>query len=403
MSLSTKEIIEIAHKHLMGNVTRYELALIKGEGMKVWDAEGREYLDFLGGIATCALGYAPEIVIRTLAEQAGKLIHISNYFYNEPMVKLAALLTSTSGLGKVFFCNSGGEANEAAIKLARKYSHDVYGPGRHGIITALNSFHGRTLGTISASGQAKMKDGFEPLIPGFSHVPYGDFEAAAAAVTPETCAIMVEPVQGEGGVVVPPADYLPRLAELCQSKNLLLVLDEVQTGLGRTGQPYAFQHYGIKPHIITLAKALGGGVATGAMLAVDEVAGHLTPGSHSTTVGGAPLAMAVGLVMVETILEGGFLARINRVGNYFLDRLKVLQAELGSGLVKDARGQGLLLGLELTRPSGPVVVEMMKRGFIINATAGAVLRFAPPLIVTEAEVDRLMPILKDTIETIYRQ
>ncbi|MDR2946212.1 MAG: aspartate aminotransferase family protein [Candidatus Adiutrix sp.] len=401
--MSTKEIIATAQKHLMGNVNRYALAPIRGEGMKLWDAEGREYLDFLGGIATCALGYAPEIVVQTLAEQAAKIIHVSNYFYNEPMVKLAKLLTEASGLGKVFFANSGGEANEAALKLARKYSHDLYGPGRYGIITALGSFHGRSLGAISASGQASMKAGFEPLLPGFTHVPFGDAEAMAAAITPETCAIMVEPVQGEGGVVPPPPDYLPRLAELCREKNLLLILDEVQTGLGRTGKPFAFQHYGIQPHIITRAKALGGGVATGAMLAVDEVAAHLTPGSHSTTVGGAPLAMAVGLVMVETILEPGFMARVNRVGSYFMERLKALQAELGPGLVKAARGQGLLLALELTQPSGPVVVEMMKRGFIINATAGTVLRFAPPLIVTEAEVDALMPVLKEVLQTVYPQ
>ncbi len=401
MSLSTKEIVELAHKHLMGNVTRYELALERGRGMKVWDAEGREYLDFLGGIATCALGYAPEAVVRTLAEQSAKLIHVSNYFYTEPLVKLAELLTTRSGLGKVFFCNSGGEANEAALKLARKYSHDLYGPGRHGVITAEGSFHGRTFGTISATGQAKVKEGFEPLLPGFTHVPYGQIEALRAAVTAETCAIMLEPVQGEGGVVVPPPDYLPRVAELCAEKKLLLIFDEIQTGLGRAGRPFAFQHYGIKPHIMSLAKALGGGVASGAMLAADEVAAHLTPGSHSTTVGGAPLAMAVGLVMVETILGADFLANVESTGRYFLDRLRDLAAELGPELVREARGQGLLLGLELTRPSGPVVAEMHKRGFIINATAGTVLRFVPPLIVTPAEVDFLIPALKGAIQTVY--
>lgn len=400
MSLSTKEIIELATKNLMGNVTRYELALVKGQGMRVWDAEGREYLDFLGGIATCALGYAPEAIVTTLTEQASKIIHISNYFYNEPMVKLAALLTGASGLDKVFFANSGAEANEAALKLARKYSHDLYGPGRYGIITALNSFHGRTLGTISASGQAKMKDGFEPLIPGFTHVPYGDIQAMAAAVTPETCAIMLEPILGEGGVVVPPVDYLPQVAQLCQDKKLLLILDEVQTGLGRTGQPFGFQHYNIKPHIMTLAKALGGGVATGAMLAQEEVAAHLTPGTHSTTVGGAPLAMAVGQVMVETILADDFMARVRRVSQYFKAKLEALAAKLGPEVVKAVRGQGLLLGLELARPSGPVVVEMMKRGFIINSTANVVLRFAPPLIVTEAEVDILMPALEAAILSV---
>lgn len=401
MSLSTKEIVEIAHKHLMGNVTRYDLALVRGQGMKLWDAEGKEYLDFLAGIATCALGYAPESVIKTLTEQAGKLIHVSNLYYTEPLVKLAALLTSASGLGKAFFCNSGAEANEAAIKLARKYSHDLYGPGRFGIITAEGSFHGRTLGTISATGQPKVKEGFEPLLPGFTHVPYGDVDAIRAAITPETCAVMLEPILGEGGVVVPPPDYFPRVAELCAEKKLLLVLDEIQTGLGRTGKAFAFQHYGIKPHIISLAKALGGGVASGAMLATDEVAAHLTPGSHSTTVGGAPLAMAVGLTMVETILAGDFMANINSTGAYFRERLENLIQELRPGLGRAVRGQGLLLALELSQPSGPVAAEMIRRGFLINATAGTTLRFAPPLIVSPAEVDLLIPALKAAIETVH--
>lgn len=401
MSMSTKEILEMAQKHLFGNVGRYELALVRGQGMKVWDAEGREYLDFLAGVAVCALGHAPESVAKTISEQAAKLIHVSNLYYTEPLVRLAALLTSASGLDKAFFCNSGAEANEAAIKLARKYSHDLYGPGRFGIITAEGSFHGRTLGAVSATGQAKVKEGFEPLLPGFTHVPYGDVEALRAAVTPETCAVMLEPVLGEGGIMVPPPDYFPQVAELCAEKNLLLVLDEIQTGLGRTGKPFAFQHYGIRPHIISLAKALGGGVASGAMLAVDEVAEHLTPGSHSTTVGGAPLAMAVGLTMVETILADDFMANIVATGQYFRDRLENLTKELSSGLARSVRGQGLLLGLELSRPSGPVAAEMIKKGFLINATAGTVLRFAPPLIVAPAEVDLLIPALKEAIEAIY--
>lgn len=401
MSMSTKEILEMAQKHLFGNVGRYELALVRGQGMKVWDAEGREYLDFLAGVAVCALGHAPESVVKAISEQAAKLIHVSNLYYTEPLVRLAALLTSASGLDKAFFCNSGAEANEAAIKMARKYSHDLYGPGRFGIITAEGSFHGRTLGAVSATGQAKVKEGFEPLLPGFTHVPYGDVEAIRAAVTPETCAVMLEPVLGEGGILVPPPDYFPQVAELCAEKKLLLVLDEIQTGLGRTGKPFAFQHYGIKPHIISLAKALGGGVASGAMLAVDEVAEHLTPGSHSTTVGGAPLAMVVGLTMVETILADDFMANVVATGQYFRDRLENLTKELSPGLARSVRGQGLLLGLELSRPSGPVAAEMIKRGFLINATAGTVLRFAPPLIVAPAEVDLLIPALKEAIEAIY--
>jgi predicted acetylornithine/succinylornithine family transaminase len=394
--MSNREIIDLAQKHLMRNVGRYDLAFVRGRGMKLWDADGREYLDFLGGIAVCALGHAPEAVARVLSGQAGRLIHVSNYFYNEPLVRLADRLAESSGLEWVFFGNSGAEANEAAMKLARKYAFDRHGPGRHGFITAQGSFHGRTFGTISATGQDKVKAGFEPLLPGFTHVPYGDFEALAGAVTPATCAVMLEPRQGEGGVVIPPPDYLPRVARLCEDMDIMLILDEVQTGLGRTGRPFAFQHYDFRPHILTLAKALGGGIPCGAMLAREEVAAHFTPGSHSTTVGGAPLVMSAALTMVEAILSPGFIEEAERVGRYFKEGLTRLAGELPS-LIKEARGQGLLLGLELAVPAGPVVEAMHGRGFIINAATPAVLRFVPPLIVTRAEIDLLLPALKETI------
>lgn len=384
----------------MGNVTRFGLAFDRGQGMKLWDAEGREYVDFLGGVATCALGHAPAEVVETIAAQAAKLIHVSNYFYTEPLVRLAETLTESSGLGKAFFCNSGAEANEAAIKLARKYSHDLHGPGRFGIITMQGSFHGRTLGAVSATGQEKVKAGFKPLLPGFTHVPFGDVGAIEAAITDETCAVMLEPILGEGGVVVPPPGYLPAVRALCDRRGLLLILDEVQTGLGRTGLPYAFQHYqGASPHIMTLAKALGGGVASGAMLAEDAVAAHLTPGSHSTTVGGAPLAMAVGLAMVGAILRPGFLANVRETGDYFLGRLRELAADLGPARAKEARGQGLLVALELAGPAQPALEGLMRRGFLASATAGTVLRFAPPLICAKSDVDALMPALAEAIKT----
>jgi len=396
--MTNREIIELAQKHLMRNVGRYDLAFVRGWGMKLWDADGREYLDFLGGIAVCALGHAPEAVARVLADQSTRLTHISNYFYNEPMVRLAARLAEGSSLPRVFFGNSGAEANEAALKLARKYAFDRHGPGRYGFITALGSFHGRTFGTISATGQDKVKTGFEPLLPGFTHVPFGDFEALARAMTPEICAVMLEPIQGEGGVVTPPPDYLPRVARLCEEKDVLLILDEVQTGLGRTGRAFAFQHYDFQPHIMTLAKALGGGVPVGAMLAREEVAAHFTPGSHSTTLGGAPLAMSVGLVMVETILSPDFLERVDRVGRHFHEGLRRLAEELPR-LIREVRGQGLILGLELTVPAGPVVEAMHAKGFVINAATPRVLRFVPPLIVTEAEIDLMLPALKETLES----
>jgi predicted acetylornithine/succinylornithine family transaminase len=394
--MSNREIIELAQKHLMRNVGRYDLAFVRGKGLKLWDADGREYLDFMGGIAVCALGHAPEAVARALAGQAARLIHVSNYFYNEPMVRLAAKLSESSGLERVFFGNSGAEANEAALKLARKYAFDRYGENRHAFITAQGSFHGRTFGTISATGQDKVKTGFGPLLPGFTHVPYGDFEALAEAVTPATCAVLLEPIQGEGGVVMPPPDYLPRVARLCEEKDILLILDEIQTGLGRTGRPFAFQHYDFKPHILTLAKALGGGVPCGAMLAREEVAAHFTPGSHSTTVGGAPLVMSVALVMAEAILRPEFLEEVERVGRYFKESLEHLAGEPGS-VVKEVRGQGLILGLELASPAGPVVEAMHERGFIINAATPGVLRFVPPLIVTKADIDLLMPALNESL------
>jgi predicted acetylornithine/succinylornithine family transaminase len=395
--MTNREIIDLAQKHLMRNVGRYDLAFTRGRGMKLWDADGREYLDFLGGIAVCALGHAPEAVARVLSEEAGRLIHVSNYFYNEPLVRLSARLAESSGLSRAFFGNSGAEANEAAMKLARKYAFDRYGPGRNGFITARGSFHGRTFGTISATGQDKVKIGFEPLVPGFVHVPYGDFEALAEAAGPSVCAVMLEPIQGEGGVVVPPPDYLPRVARLCEERDILLILDEIQTGLGRTGRAFAFQHYDFKPHIMTLAKALGGGLPCGAMLAREEVADHFTPGSHSTTVGGAPLVMSVALVMVETILKPEFLEEAARVGRYFQECLTRLAGELPSR-IREVRGQGLLLGLELTVPAGPVVTAMHERGFIINAATPQVLRFVPPLIVTRADIDLMMPPLKKALD-----
>ena len=395
--MTNRQIIDLAQKHLMTNVGRYDLAFVRGRGMKLWDADGREYLDFLGGIAVCALGHAPEAVARVLSEEAGRLIHVSNYFYNEPLVRLAARLAESSGLSRAFFGNSGAEANEAALKLARKYASDRYGPGRNAFITAQGSFHGRTFGTISATGQEKVKMGFEPLVPGFTHVPYGDFEALAGAVGPSTCAVMLEPIQGEGGVVTPPPDYLPRVARLCEERDVLLILDEVQTGLGRTGRPFAFQHYDFKPHILTIAKSLGGGLPCGAMLAREEVAAHFTPGSHSTTVGGAPLVMSVALFMAETILKPEFLEEVERVGRYFQERLKQLAGELPA-LIREVRGQGLLLGLELSIPAGPVVTAMHQKGFIINAAAPQVLRFVPPLIVARAEIDLLMPALKEALK-----
>ncbi|MDR1656743.1 MAG: acetylornithine/succinylornithine family transaminase [Deltaproteobacteria bacterium] len=400
MTLSTAEIIALGEKHLLGNVTRQPLALIRGQGTKVWDAEGREYLDFIAGIATCAFGHCPPFANDVLAAQSQKLWHVSNLFWNEPMVLLAELLTKTSGLSKAFFCNSGAEANEAAIKMARKYSLDRFGPGRHRIITAENSFHGRTMGAISATGQEKFRTPFEPLVPGFVFVPFGDYEALERQLDQTICAVLLEPVQGEGGVITPPPDYLAKVAELCQKKSVLLIFDEIQTGLGRTGCDFAFRHFGVTPDLLTLGKALGCGYPSGALLAAQEPAKALTPGTHSTTLGGAPLAMALGLELVGRIVEPSFLAAVEDKGRYFLNGLQKLAADLPNQTA-NARGLGLMLGLNLKRPSGPVSEALRHKGFLVNSTASTVLRFVPPLTVEKAEIDQLLEALISAIKEVY--
>jgi predicted acetylornithine/succinylornithine family transaminase len=376
------------------------LALVKGEGTKVWDADGKEYLDFVSGIAVCAFGHAPDFANRALARQAETLWHVSNLYWNEPMVTLAALLTSATGLSKAFFCNSGAEANEAAIKMARKHSFDRHGPGRHGIVTALGSFHGRTMGAISATGQANLHEGFQPMLEGFTFVPFGDFDALSAAVTDKVCAVMLEPIQGEGGIKVPPADYLKKVEGLCRQKDVLLILDEIQTGLGRTGQDFAFRHFGAKPDLITLGKALGCGFPVGALVSAEAPSGALVPGSHSTTLGGAPLAMALSLELTTRILDPGFLASVREKGEAFLKGLNLLVAKR-PGLALEARGRGLLLGLSLSEPAGPVADDLRDKGFLVNATASTVLRFVPPLNVSLSEMDLLLAALDKSLADVY--
>ncbi|MDR1298406.1 MAG: acetylornithine/succinylornithine family transaminase [Deltaproteobacteria bacterium] len=400
MSLTTEEIIALGRKHLLGNVNRYPVALVRGRGTKVWDAGGREYLDFIAGIATCAFGHAPEFAGRVLAEQAEKLWHVSNLFWNEPLVRLAELLTKASGLDKAFFCNSGAEANEGAIKMARKWSADKRGPGRHVIVAALNSFHGRTMGAISATGQENLHKGFEPMLPGFRHVPYGDLEALKAAADGQVCAVLLEPVQGEGGVLPPPEGYLQAVEKLCRERDVLLVLDEIQTGLGRTGLPFAFQHFGLRPDIVTLGKALGCGYPSGAMLSAEEPSRSLGPGTHSTTVGGAPLAMALGLELVSRILDPKFLENVRALSARLTGGLEALRAKRPD-LVLGARGLGLMLGLQLAEPAGPAAVRLREKGFLVNATAGTVLRFVPPLNVLPEEIDLLLGGLEEALNETY--
>jgi acetylornithine/N-succinyldiaminopimelate aminotransferase len=382
-----------ANRYIMNTYNRYPVVLRKGRGMKVWSSDGKEYIDFVGGVAVNILGHCHPRVVIAIQKQAQRLIHVSNYYYIEPQIKLAKLLVEHSFADKVFFCNSGAEAVEAAIKLARKYAKERVNPKSFEIITAVNSFHGRTLAAVTATGQEKFQKGFEPLMPGFKHVPFNDIKALAKAVTEKTCAVMLEPIQGEGGVRVPEQDYLKEVRELCNERNLLMILDEVQTGMGRTGKLFAYEHFGIRPDIMTVAKGLGGGVPIGAALATNKVASAFQPGNHASTFGGNPLVCAAGAATIETLLEDGFiLDQCNRMSKHFMEKLGQLKTAFPE-LVKDIRGKGLLLGMELATEAEPVVKACLDKGILINCTVGNVLRFIPPLIVQRRDVDQLVDAL----------
>jgi predicted acetylornithine/succinylornithine family transaminase len=391
-----KTAIDESKKYLMNSYTRAPIVLRKGRGMKVWNSNGKEYLDFVGGIAVNCLGHCHPKVVIALQKQAQRLLHVSNLYHIEPQIKLAKLLVKHSFAEKAFFCNSGAEAIEGAIKLARKYSKNYTSHNnRHEIITAYGSFHGRTLAALSATGQEKLKKGFEPLVPGFKHVPFNDIDALEKALTKNTCAVMLEPIQGEGGIKMPSEDYLKQVRAICDKNKLLLILDEIQTGMGRTGKLFAYEHFNIEPDIITLAKGLGGGVAIGAVLAKDSVAASFQPGSHASTFGGNPLACAAAVATIETLLEDGFLLdNCRRIGKYFMNRLENLRKDFPSYII-EARGLGLMIGLELTKAGGPIVESCAHRGILINCISGNVLRFTPPLIVIEKEIDYLIDALDD--------
>jgi predicted acetylornithine/succinylornithine family transaminase len=391
--MEVKKFFDESNRYVMNTYTRFPVVLRKGRGMKVWSSDGKEYLDFVGGVAVNILGHCHPRVVVAIQKQAQRLIHVSNYFYIEPQIKLAKLLIEHSFADKVFFCNSGAEAIEAAIKLARKYGKEQVHPDRFEIIAAHNSFHGRTLAAVSATGQEKFQKGFEPLVPGFVHVSYNDIQALRDAVTEKTCAILLEPIQGEGGVRVPGEDYLKEVRALCNEQNILLILDEVQTGMGRTGKLFAHQHFGITPDIMAIAKGLGGGVPIGAMLSTDKVASGFQPGNHASTFGGNPLVCAAGVATLEVVLEDGFiLDQCNRMSTYFIGKLEELRTKFPS-LVKEVRGKGLLIGMELTTEGDPIVRTCLEKGFLINCTSGTVLRFIPPLIVQRKDIDQLIEVL----------
>lgn len=380
----------IAHTY-----TRIPIVLIRGRGYTVWDAEGNAYIDFVAGIAVCNLGHAHPRVAQAVCTQAEKLVHVSNLYYTQPQTELAEWLVRHSFADKVFFANSGAEANEAAIKLARKFFKESDTPERFKIITMKGSFHGRTMATLTATGQAKIQGGFDPLLAGFTYVPFNDIDAVANAIDETTCAVMLEPIQGEGGVLVPSEDYLPALRKLCDEKGILLILDEVQTGMGRTGALFGYEHAKIEPDIMTLAKALANGLPMGAMLAKEKVAAAFTPGSHASTFGGTPLVSSAALAVVTALEEDGLISHCKKIGDYFKNALIQLKAK--HPCIKAVRGQGLLLGAEIDRDGAPIVEACLKKGFLINCAHENVLRFIPPLIMEKEPIDRLVEVLDEIL------
>lgn len=390
--MNSEQWIEKSDRYIMRTYGRYPIVPVRGEGCRLWDADGKEYLDFLGGVAVNNLGHCHPRVVKVLQEQAARLIHCSNYYQIPQQIELAELLCSHSFADKAFFCNSGAEANEAAIKLARKYSREKFNdPGRFGIVTAAESFHGRTLATVSATGQEKVQRFFDPLLHGFTHVPFNDLTALEAAITPQTCAVMLEPIQGEGGINIPSLAYMQGVRELCDRHGLLLILDEVQTGMGRTGKLFAHQHFDIVPDIMTLAKALAGGAPIGAMLATDKVAASFTPGTHGSTFGGNPLVAAAGVETIRVILEEGLLNRAEEMGEYLHGELEALGKR--HPVVQEVRGIGLIIGMSLAIPGAEIVKKGHEQGVLLNVTHDTVLRFVPPLIVSKQEVNRMIQIL----------
>jgi predicted acetylornithine/succinylornithine family transaminase len=392
--MKNRQITKLTHDFVAHTYARFPIALVRGKGARVWDADGKEYLDFVAGIAVNSLGHAHPAVVRAITAQARKLIHASNLYHIVPQSELAQALCRHSFADKVFFCNSGAEANEAAIKLARRYGKE-WGGDRYEILSTYNSFHGRTLATLTATGQEKVRAGYDPLPAGFRQVPYNDLGATEGAIDDTTVAILVEPIQGEGGVVLPEPDYLQGLRRLCDDRGLLLIFDEVQVGMGRTGKLFAYEHFGVEPDIMTLAKAIGGGLPLGAMLAKEKVARSFVPGAHASTFGGNPLACSVGLAVLKTLLRGGVLKNCEKMGQLLREKLESLRARFS--FVQEVRGMGLIAGMELAIEGDKIVTDCLRAGLLINCTAHKVLRFVPPLIISTSEIDRGLATLEKVL------
>ena len=385
-----EQLVKRGNSVVMKTYSRFPIALECGNGMHVWDIEGKKYIDFVAGIAVNSLGYANEALERTIAEQAMKLIHCSNLYYTEPQIELAEQLVAHSDFDKVFFCNSGAESIESALKLARKYAK-MKGKSGNEIITMLHSFHGRTYGAVTATGQDKYHKGLEPLLPDICHVPFNDFEALEKVVTDKTCAILLEPIQGEGGIIPADKQYLQKVRKLCDEKDILLIFDEVQCGVGRTGELFAYQTLGVIPDVATFAKGLAGGVPIGAMMAKDFAAQAFQPGDHASTFGGNSLATAAGVTVMKELFENGLIENVRKNGAYMTEQLKKLQQK--HSCITDVRGIGFMQGIELNIPTSDVINKCIEMGLLLVGAGHDVIRFVPALIAEQRHIDEMITIL----------
>jgi acetylornithine/N-succinyldiaminopimelate aminotransferase len=392
--MTTQETIELFNKYVIANYGRLPRVITKGEGCYLYDADGNKILDMFPGWAVSGLGHCHPRVVEALRKQAGKLLHIDNTFYSEPQGILAKLLSERAFGGKCFFCNSGAEANEAALKLARLHTAQE----KYKFITAEGSFHGRTFATVTATAQPKYHEGFLPLLPGFTYVPFNDISALESAFSDEVAAVMVEPIQGEGGINVATPEYLQAIRRLCDENGAVMILDEVQTGIGRTGKWFGYQHFDVEPDIITMAKALGGGVAIGAMMAREEIAASLVPGKHASTFGGNCLACSAGIAVIEAIEEGNLLQNAAELGLYAKEKLEQLKQK--HFIIDSVRGIGLMIGVQLTSPGNEIVNKCLDKGLRINCTSGTVLRFMPAMVTTKDQIDQAIEILDSVMSEV---
>ncbi len=391
-------IVDMGNKYSMNTYNRGTMVIEEAKGCHLKDEKGKEYLDLVSGIGVCSLGHSHPLVVKAIQEQAEKLMHVANLYWIPEQVELAKILVENSFADKAFFCNSGAEANEAAIKLARKYSYKKYGASRNEVIAMTSSFHGRTIATLCVTANKKYQEGFGPMPAGFSFAEFNDIESVKSKITDKTCAIIVEPIQGEGGVTAAKEGFLKELKNICVDKDIVLIFDEIQCGIGRTGKLFAYEHYGVEPDIMSLAKALGNGFPIGAILATDKVASAFSPGDHGTTFGGNPLACSASLATLKHIIEEKLWESVEKKGNYFRDQLEKFVDKYS--WVKQTKGKGLMLGLELEIEGASIAKEMMEKGILINCTAKTVLRFLPPFIIEEKDIDRTIEALDEIFKRI---